>query len=418
MRFKSRTSQVLVSLVLLVCICGAVAAHLRQDHLGKPFGKALTLEPGGPVRGVALVFDDQARSGTPGDTVAHALAERGLLVAVLPAQDYLTHLGQGRCAMAASDAERVGRRLMRWGGVQRYFEPVLVGMGEAGTTLVALAVGNALPQTVAGAVLAHAPDGARQAGACAWRTPSPEQGFVRQAPADGAGIVEAVMANLPKPQSSFRDLPLIELPAAGSHRLVIFMSGDGGWRWLDKGVSADLRAQGISVVGWDSLRYFWSRRTPERAAADLAAVIDQYSQRWHADQVELVGYSFGADAMPFLYNRLPADTRAKVDSLSLLGLGHGASFKVSVGGWLGTSSSDERPVAPELALVPPGKVLCVFGQAEKDTLCPSLAKRAIAVAQTRGGHHFDGDLHAMVQRLEGNFQRNAPAAGGLGAPRT
>ena len=64
--------------------------------------------------------------------------------------------------------------------------------------------------------------------------------------------------------------------------LAIVLSGDGGWRDLDKTISEKLQSDGVSVVGWDSLRYFWSRKSPEQVARDLGAVIDTFSSRWGA----------------------------------------------------------------------------------------------------------------------------------------
>ena len=71
------------------------------------------------------------------------------------------------------------------------------------------------------------------------------------------------------------DLPLTEVPATGgasSPWLGVFLSGDGGWVGLDRGVSDELAKHGIPVIGWDSLKYFWSPRTPAGAAADLDRV--------------------------------------------------------------------------------------------------------------------------------------------------
>ncbi len=406
MRIRPWARWTLLVLLLSLAAGAAVAAHLRRDHLGKPFGMALTFQPAGKPRGVVVVMAERVRSHGTAAQLAQSLADRGLLVALVPARQVLTHVDPQHCALVANDVERVGRRLMRQSGANAYFAPMLVGADAQGSALARLAVANALPQTVAGAVL-NGPASAAPAG-CAVAPSSAEQGFVLERVGEQP-VADTVVAHLPRPQPAFRGLPLIELPAAGSHRLAIFMSGDGGWRSLDKGVCNGLRAQGVSVVGWDSLRYFWSRRTPDQTAADLAAVINEYRQRWHADEVELIGYSFGADAMPFLYNRLPPATRAIVRSISLLGLGHAASFRVSVGDWLGTPSSDDVPVAPELAKLPPGELLCVYGEDERDTLCPTLAAQGIRVAKTSGGHHFDHNIPAMVERLRANFSRNGSA---------
>ena len=77
------------------------------------------------------------------------------------------------------------------------------------------------------------------------------------------------------PVTGVAKLPLTELPTSyPSPLLAIVVSGDGGWRDLDKVIAEDLSRDGVSVVGWDSLRYFWSYETPEETARDLAAVID------------------------------------------------------------------------------------------------------------------------------------------------
>ena len=77
------------------------------------------------------------------------------------------------------------------------------------------------------------------------------------------------------------DLPLVAVPAqpgtAPSDLIAIMLSGDGGWAGLDKDVAAALAAQGITVVGLDSLRYFWSPRTPEGLAADLDRMVEVLS---------------------------------------------------------------------------------------------------------------------------------------------
>ena len=151
------------------------------------------------------------------------------------------------------------------------------------------------------------------------------------------------------------NLPLIEMPA--EHHgpfLAIVLSGDGGWRDVDKGIAEKLRSAGVSVVGWDSLRYFWNKKSPEQTARDLGAVIDTYVSRWGASRIALVGYSFGADVLPFAYNHLSPEAKVRVIQLSLLGFATSADFEVSVAGWLGAApGKDALPTAPALAPIDP-----------------------------------------------------------------
>ncbi|TPK10203.1 hypothetical protein FJ543_21975 [Mesorhizobium sp. B2-5-7] len=42
--------------------------------------------------------------------------------------------------------------------------------------------------------------------------------------------------------------------------MAIVLSGDGGWHDLDKTIAEELQSRGVSVVGRDSVRYFWKKK--------------------------------------------------------------------------------------------------------------------------------------------------------------
>ena len=55
------------------------------------------------------------------------------------------------------------------------------------------------------------------------------------------------------------DSPVVEVPAQaeqGADYFVLFLTGDGGWAQLDKELAQHFGAQGINVLGFDSLSYF------------------------------------------------------------------------------------------------------------------------------------------------------------------
>ncbi len=99
-----------------------------------------------------------------------------------------------------------------------------------------------------------------------------------------AGSQSEILASLIAPhlnQSVLGDvdgLPLVELPAEHQSRLMaVLLSGDGGWRDLDKTIADRLQSLGVSVVGWDSIRYFWGEISSlKKTAGDLAAIINSY----------------------------------------------------------------------------------------------------------------------------------------------
>jgi type IV secretory pathway VirJ component len=202
-----------------------------------------------------------------------------------------------------------------------------------------------------------------------------------------------------------RDLPLTEVPAAaspagGNHdAFAVLLTGDGGWAGLDQDVAAALAARGVPVVGLNTLKYFWNARTPEAAAADLARIIRRFSAAWQRPRVLLIGYSFGADVLPFLYTRLPADLRKSVRTVSLLGLSESASFEFHVADWIPGGSDSGRPTVPEVRRMEGAPVLCVYGAEEQDSPCPSLAGPTVKAVALGGGHHFGGDHAALAEQI-------------------
>ena len=197
-------------------------------------------------------------------------------------------------------------------------------------------------------------------------------------------------------------LPLVELPAAGERGvLAILLTGDGGWAELDRVVARTLAERGVAVVGFDTRAFLSERRTPAGTAEAVARVARHYAAAWGRDSVVLVGYSHGADVLPFVANRLPADVRAHVALVAMLGLANGASFDFHWTDLLReTSRPGDLPVLPELErLRGMVRLLCVYGVDEKESLCRDADPTLVERVQRTGGHHFDGDYASLGEAI-------------------
>ena len=213
-------------------------------------------------------------------------------------------------------------------------------------------------------------------------------------------LVEELNTALGKTNSSSPSMPVVEVPVAKpGDNVTIFYSGDGGWRDLDRTVAGEMAALNYPVVGVDVLRYFWEHKTPEQAAADLAATMTYYRKNWGVKSFVLAGYSFGADILPPIYNRLSAQDKDSVTLLALIALAHSADFEIHVSGWLGQSAG-EHSLAPELAQIPKHKLLCIYGKDEKaDTACTGLSNSEATILELPGGHHFDQDYPKLTKQI-------------------
>lgn len=198
-------------------------------------------------------------------------------------------------------------------------------------------------------------------------------------------------------------IPVVEVPAGQTTDTVtLFLSGDGGWRDLDRDVAGEMAKLGYPVVGIDTLRYYWQHKTPEQSAADLSELMQHYRQKWGTKRFVLAGYSFGADVLPAIYNRLPTEDQQRVDAVVLLAFARSGSFEIEVEGWLG-KEGQEAPTGPEMAKLPASKVVCVYGVEEADESgCTD--KTAVGERlKLPGGHHFDENYPALAKRLIGEI---------------
>ena len=196
-----------------------------------------------------------------------------------------------------------------------------------------------------------------------------------------------------------QDLPLEEVHANGSSsEFALLITGDGGWAGLDRELAARLAANGVPTVGLNSLKYFWTERTPDETARDVGRVLRHYLSVWHKQRVLLVGYSFGADVLPFIVNRLPPDLRERIASVSLLGIDAHASFEVRVSDWVGGDGGGP-PTRPELEEVRHVPLLCIYGEGEEDSICPGLSAGTATREKIGRGHHFSGEYATLADRI-------------------
>lgn len=194
-------------------------------------------------------------------------------------------------------------------------------------------------------------------------------------------------------------IPVVEVPAGQTTDTVtLFLSGDGGWRDLDRDVAGEMAKLGYPVVGIDTLRYYWQHKTPEQSAVDLSELMQHYRQKWGTKRFVLTGYSFGADVLPAIYNRLPPEDQKRIDAVILLAFARSGSFEIEVEGWLGNAGK-EAPTGPEMARMPPSKVLCIYGEEEADESGCTDHTAVGERVKLPGGHHFDENYPALAKRL-------------------
>ncbi len=201
----------------------------------------------------------------------------------------------------------------------------------------------------------------------------------------------------------FTDVPAAQGPSARHVPFaVVLLSSDIGF---NTGISPDLAhrlaADGVPVVGVNTLTYL--RRT--RTQAEITTLVARAEQRalslGHTDRVVMVGMSFGADMLHVGLVGLPASLRARIARVALIVPEKTVQFRASPGEifdyW--TPTTDAGPTARQLTWAP---LLCVHGIEEVDSLCPLLKQPNARTVALPGGHplHRDADaLYAVLARF-------------------
>lgn len=400
--------------------------------------------PKGRAKGVVFLLSDASGWGAREAAIATKLQADGIAVVGVDTPQYLATISQLRdsCAYLVADVERISQQIQRESGASTYVAPVVSGIGLGGG--LALDMVDQTPSvTVGGTAVADpvsaVPFGVELCTPAGYFSTAKGQiyalpkgqlvnpisvslspnvaGDIHQRIAslqEGSADVTLILDTLPTAdamtamierrvelaQSAKDTLPVTVLNTAPKHdAMAIILSGDGGWRDIDASIGKLMQADGVPVVGIDSLRYFWSPRTPQQAAKDLATVIRQYRASWSVRNVILIGYSFGADVLPATYLELPQAERSHIRLVSLLGLSSNADWQITVSGWLGSHGSDATPTLPVAARMPGSVIQCVNGIEVDNAACAALGRLGADVFITKGGHHFGGEYRKVENAI-------------------
>jgi len=185
--------------------------------------------------------------------------------------------------------------------------------------------------------------------------------------------------------------------------VALLISGDGGWYGFEQSIADNLAKQGIPTVGLDSKKYFWRRRTPEETASDIAKALNYYGEEWGRTKFVLVGYSLGAEIVPFIVNRLPEETKSKVESVVLLSPATTTDFEIHISNMLGMGNRQNTyHTIDEIIKAQSIPTLIIFGDGEKTEIPALLSKTSVVIRKIPGDHHYKFNLPLIMQTMKDN----------------
>lgn len=404
--------------VLMIAVLPMVTAQAsgRSAMTDPIFGEVRLFRPFAKPKNVIVLLSDADGFGREESTLALEFMQHGDLVIGLnwPSKR-LTGAGRTMsCTQLAGHVEDVTLHVERAEEIAPYTTPVLAGAGLGQDAARALAM-EAASHSIAGVIAVHTtsmkPDAvsacvvnnAALASADASAATAASLTGLREIEDGDENAAEEAAEALgkdagPHGPGDLADLPLyVAEPTTPPHSLAVVLTGDGGMGGLNRNLATALTKRGVGVVTIDSRRYFWAKRDPGDVAVDLRRIIRHYRAAWPVGRIALVGYSFGADALPLVYNRLPAATKRIVAVVSLLSIAPVTDMRIELSD---DDYPNETPLLPEAARIDAPSVQCIYGKEDRMAAmaCPALAaaRPDFTILPEAGGHGFDGDADRLA----------------------
>lgn len=199
------------------------------------------------------------------------------------------------------------------------------------------------------------------------------------------------------------DLPVTLIPTALKNDdlpLAFFISGDGGWTNFDHSLAESLAKNGMPVVGLDAQQYFWNPKSPEESAATIEKTIQHYLQQWNKNEFILVGYSFGANIIPFIADKFSDEVKNHLSGLYCLSPNEKADFEIHIIDMLGMGANKEKYNVPlQIKKVHHFNITCIFGEQEDKTLPPRFKEAGAQIITIPGNHHYNNDPAAAAEAI-------------------
>jgi type IV secretory pathway VirJ component len=469
MKQKLARCAVFFILSLHVLLALSRRADAEQTSFSERFGTLHFYRQRKEPQGVALLFSSSEGWQEEERRLAGILLELHYAVIGIETKSYLQQVAgdQKECAYLVGEVEHLSQSAEHAIGMTHYHKPVLVGIREgAGLSYVLAAQSEftfhaalglsfcpelPLPRQLCSGFALNAqsvekkqlisPDSVAQipwtaingldGPACASSDLRPFLGITSSVPSQKLALLkpdltpaaewhavigEALNRLAPSRKHNLRVepdertlLPLIPQPSPDPHEpfFVVFLSGDGGWSTIDKSVGSYLSQQGVNVLGFDSLEYFWNRKEIVQAAGDLERAALKYGELWQTDKMILIGYSHGANVLPLIYNRLSRQMKNRTLLVTLLAPQQSGDFQVNIRDFAGVANEEHPiPLLPNLKEIDPHKLLCIFGRQDEPSVCEQLRNiGGCEVHELEGGHNFNNDYPLITKIILDSAKR-------------
>ena len=195
------------------------------------------------------------------------------------------------------------------------------------------------------------------------------------------------------------DFEIKEWTATTTDKPILFyISGDGGFNSFSSDLCSSLNKQGYYVIALNAKKYFWDKKTPEQTANDIEHYLAKKIAVQKNKHVSIIGYSFGADVLPFLLTRFSAGFNLNLTSAILLAPSGSTDFEIHWSDMFGSNKKREMDVVSEMNKITAAKLIHISSDDDELEENKITLKNYIREILP-GSHHFDGNIDELAKTI-------------------
>lgn len=206
-----------------------------------------------------------------------------------------------------------------------------------------------------------------------------------------------------KSESDFR---ITEWNSHSEKPIIFYLSGDAGFNTFSKSLGEKLHHFGYDIFALNTQIYFWNKKTPEQTSSDIEKYINEQLQGRKNQHVIIIGFSFGADVTPFVYNRFSNNLKNKIQKIFIIGPSKSNDFKIHLEEYLSQEPKGSLPVIPEINKITQVPVMVVLSDFEY-THFPYqqiTLKNNYQMKHIPGDHHYGGNTKMLADFINNHLK--------------
>jgi type IV secretory pathway VirJ component len=195
-----------------------------------------------------------------------------------------------------------------------------------------------------------------------------------------------------------QNLPITEWSSSIHDKpLIFYITGDGGMNSFSTDLCESFNRKGYDITALNAKSYFWDKKTPEQTATDVNNYLTKKLAGRKNQQVALIGYSFGADVLPFVINRLSKNIHENLLVSFLMASSGSTDFEIHWTDIFGGNKKRSMDVVTEINKLTNDKIVIISGSDDGTLEVNKITLKKYTHEVLLGGHHFDGDTEEITK---------------------